>query len=221
MVNASHNSRGDVSILALLLVAMSGTVPITAGQEYWWLAPVISGVALAAVVWFQWGQHKVRTIRARRGFSATMVVAPEAGKIEACEVRVPPNSQISLQLRMRPRLHYRQMEIIFGFRGDALQRPVPLHVLNSYIKHGKRRIQSPDTNPDHYIDHEEFYHIKETSERTYPNVYTLGFLVQTRNPGRYPVLLEAMTDCGEAKAKEELVLIVDAELPAYVHSATQ
>lgn len=194
---------------------------MTAPQGYWWLAPLISGLALIAILWFQWGQHRFRTFRARRGFTATMVIAPEAGKAKSREARVPANSQISIQLRMRPRLHYRQMELLFGFRGDALQRPMPLHVLNSYIKHGKRRTQSPDTNADHYIDHEDFYHIKETSERTYPNVYTLGFLVQTREPGRYPVLLEVMTDCGEAKAKKELVLIVDAELPPYVYSAIQ
>jgi hypothetical protein len=139
-----------------------------------------------------------------------MLIAPEAGKPESLEVRAPANTQISLQLRIRPRLHYRQLELLFGFRGDASCRPFPLQVQNTYIKHGKKREQSPDTNSDHYIDHEDFYHIKEQSERTFPNVYTIGFLVQTREPGRYPVLLEAITDCGEAKAKKQMTLIVEA-----------
>jgi hypothetical protein len=88
----------------------------------------------------------------------------------------------------------------------------PLSVRNAFIKDGLTREQSPKTSSSHYIDHGDCYHIKEAVERTKPNYYNYGFIVKTKTPGRYPVILEAVTDCGEAKPKEGLTLIVEERL---------
>jgi hypothetical protein len=125
------------------------------------------------------------------------------------ELHWPPNSEALVQTRMAPRLHYRQHEIVFGFIGDKSTRPLPLSVVNTFIARGKRRTQSPEDDEAHAVDHNDNYHVKETRECTRPNVYTLGFRVQTRQPGRYPVRLEVITECGEGKPVEELIFIVE------------
>jgi hypothetical protein len=202
-------TSGFEAALVLLLVAAAGAISMTDAERFWWLAPTISGLAVIAVVWFQWGQHKVHAIRGRRPFRADMTIAPYTSGSEYCELHVPPHREVSLQLRVRPTLHYRQLEFVFGFWGNPSSRPVPVRVFNEFIKVGKAREQSPDTNSNHYIDQNDRYHIREELERTTPNVYTQGFIIQTKEPGRYPVLLEIITDSGEAKPKQKLVIIVE------------
>jgi hypothetical protein len=138
-----------------------------------------------------------------------MTIAPKTAGSECCELHVPPHKEVSLQFRLRPTLHYRQLEFVFGFWGNAASRPVPIRVFNEFVKVGMSREQSPETNSNHYVDQNDRYHIREIVERTRPNVYTQGFIIQTKDPGRYPVHLEIITNSGEAKPKQELVIIVE------------
>ena len=114
-----------------------------------------------------------------------------------------------MQLRMTPRFHFKQYEVVFGFLGNQSARPLPIKVVNTFIAQGLRREQSPDDTETHSISHKGNYHIMETRERTKPNVYAYGFLVRTREPGRYPIRFELITDCGEGKPVEPLVLVVE------------
>jgi hypothetical protein len=195
----------------LPLIAVARGLSMTRAEQFWWLAPVMSVLALMAVVWFQWGEHKVRAFRSRRPFHAVMSIPPSAD--ETRELRVAAHSRVVILVRMRPVLHYRELEVAFGFHGDDAKRPMIIKFQNPFIKEGARREQSPATTPTHYIDHDDYYHIKEPSERTKPNTYTIGFVVQTRDAGRYPVYLEIITDCGDGKPREELTLIVEEPAP--------
>jgi hypothetical protein len=56
---------------------------MTAAQEYWWLAPlisffalVVSIFALVAIIWFHWGQHQVRAHRLKRPFNVFLAYLP-------------------------------------------------------------------------------------------------------------------------------------------------
>jgi len=178
---------------------MAGVTTMTAAQQYWWLAPLLSALALLAIIWFQWGQHRVRAWRLKRPFSVLLSHAADSPD-EFANLRVPPHTdEVMVQLRIRPKIQYRQTEILFGFDGDPTTRPIPVRVLNAFIKKGFDREQDPDKNINHYVDQDNHYHIVGTVDRSPPNVQALGFLVQTREPGRYPVVLEIITDCGEAK----------------------
>jgi hypothetical protein len=121
---------------------MAGVVTMTVADKYWWIAPIISGSALIAIIWFQWGQHIVRSYKTQRPFHADMSMAPTTPGSYCRELHVPPNTQVSLQLRLRPTLHYKQTDFIFGFNGFAKDRLRPLSVRNEFIKDGlttKRR----------------------------------------------------------------------------------
>ena len=87
---------------------------------------------------------------------------------------------------------------MFGFGGDESARPFPTRVE-----------QSPADTASHFIDYDDRYHIREQVERTKANVYTYGYAVQTRAPGRYPIVIEAITDYGNGKPANKLILKVE------------
>ena len=102
---------------------------MTAAQTYWWLAPLISFFAFLAIIWFQLGQHQVRKHRLTRGFSAFLAHGPTDPN-EQFDLRLPANSKVMVQIRIRPRMPYRQIEC----QGPEETRPIPLRVLNRFIK---------------------------------------------------------------------------------------
>jgi hypothetical protein len=186
---------------------------MTAAQHYWWLAPVISALALAAIVWFQWGQHRVRAFRLKSPFTVLLSHTSDSPD-EVQNLHIPAHTnEVFIHLRIRPRVQYRQTEILFGFDGDRERRPLPQSILNTFIKKGFNRVQNPDKDTNHYIDQDNHYHIVTTADRSPPNVQALGFVVQTREPGRYPVVLEIITDCGEAKPYFRVYVTVSAPPP--------
>lgn len=180
---------------------------MTAAEEFWWLGPSIAFCAFAAILWFNWGQHKVRVLRLRRPFVASIAHGPDESH-EYCLIAVPAHSEVLIQLRIRPIVAYRQLELVFGFTGDRLRRPVPLRVRNTFIKTGINREISPKDHPNHYVDHDDKYHINTPVERSPPTTYVVGFVIQTNEPGNFPVLLDIVTDCGEAKPRGGLGFIV-------------
>src|ERR1700730_12309386 len=201
----------DVAETNLLLLAVAGSAAImtTPAEQFWWLAPSMAGIAACLVIWFNWGQHKVRSFRMKRPFRLELVKRGETDVEMVNALHAPPDAELSIQLRIWPLLQYEHHEIIFGFQGDPARRPLPKKVLNEFIKIGKRREQTPDTNENHSIDEHDNYHIREDRRLSYPNNYTYGFVVQTREPGVYPILFEVITDCGEGIPKKGAFLTVD------------
>jgi hypothetical protein len=188
---------------------------IPAAQQFWWIAPAISFCALFAIIWFNWGQYRYRAHRQRTaGLNVFLAYDPDETN-EVGELRLPANSEVMVQLRIRPTIQYRQIEIVFGCHGKDITRPVPLRVLNRFIKQGVNREQSPKTHSNHYIDKDDHYHIKETVDRSPPHTQALEFVVRTGSAGTYPILFEIVTDSGEAKAAKGLYLtVVDEPVPA-------
>jgi hypothetical protein len=124
-------------------------------------------------------------------------------------LHVPSDSEVDIQLRLEPKLHYIQQEVVFGFEGEAGHRPEPVLTKNTFIKVGKSKYTDPREDPNHYIDTKDAYHIQGTKERTAGNTYALGFIVKTHGPGRFPVRLLVMSDSGESAPCKPLVLVVD------------
>jgi hypothetical protein len=51
--------------------------PLTAAQEFWWLAPTLTLVTICLLVWFNWGKHRLRTWRMKRGVEAHPTIVAE------------------------------------------------------------------------------------------------------------------------------------------------
>lgn len=129
------------------------------------------------------------------------------------ELWLLPHTYAQIDIRIVPRLHYVQNEIIVGVGGDKSKRPLLRSMKNPFVKSGVNAEGSPTTIDSHYIDVNDRYHIKERVDRTKGNTYALGFLVETREPGDYPLSVEAMTDDGEGKAPTRLILHVETRPP--------
>lgn len=147
----------------------------------------------------------------RRGIEVHIAISPDRKGIPfVSELHVPPNAELSIQLRLRPLFHYSQSEFIFGFAGDDLSaKPEIESYLNTFISRGLKKKQSPETHDSHSVDYNGSYHIKETRDLVTTTTYSYGFIIKTKKPGRYPVVVIAITDCGEAIPKEPVVLVVE------------
>ncbi|HEX2590766.1 MAG TPA: hypothetical protein VHL34_04700 [Rhizomicrobium sp.] len=179
-------------------------------SEYVWIGPAISACSLAAVVWLNWGRQALRAQKLKKPVDAYLTAYAKAKEDSwARELHVPPGRTVQVQLRLKPRLTHQNHETIFGFSGPENDRPLPKMFRSEFIKTGIRQQQSPATNPDHYIDYNDCYHIREKSDRVVGNVYALGFEVDTRRPGRYPVILTFITETGEGLPTQPLTLVVE------------
>ena len=124
------------------------------------------------------------------------------------ELEAPPDSEFSIQLRIVPLMHFEQHDVVFGFFGNRDHRPIPIRSLNEFIKTGARRERSPENDDQHFLDESDNYHIREKAYRIKPNPYRCGYLVQTREPGCYPIRLEVVTECGSGISVVGLSLTV-------------
>jgi hypothetical protein len=195
----------------LLLLVVAGSVIVTTPAErYWWLAPSVAAIAACLVFWVNWCRPYLREQRMKRPFRALMVGPPRPiGDRMVNELTAPPDSEFSIQMSIVPRIDYEQHDVVFGFFGDQEHRPIPIRGFNEFIKTGKRRDQSPENNENHFIDENDNYHIRETRTLTKGNAYRAGYLVQTREPGCYPIRLEVITECGDGCSMNGLFLIVE------------
>ncbi len=177
-------------------------------EKFWWLAPAISGLAFLAVLWFQFGQHKLRSLRMRKPFDAFLTIDHQIADSLSYEVHLPADREVLLHLRVYPILHYTQMELVFGFVGDKARKPEILYVKNTWVVRG-RSVETPEDDEDNYVDADGTYHIKRTAERAKGNCYAIGYFLRTKEPGVYPVRLEAMTDSGESMPRHGLTVTVE------------
>ena len=177
-----------------------------------WLQGISIGLStavLGVVLWVNFGRDAWRSRKMRRPFEARFKAAGAGDPPTCTELRVPANSEVQIDFRILPRLHYVQNEMVVGFEGEASQRPVVKSVSNLFVKEGAMRKRAPATNERHYIDYDDNYHIGERLNRIKGNHYAIGFLVETKGPGRFPVRIEAVTDDGEGKAYNRLTLVVE------------
>lgn len=194
--------------------AAGRAIAVTAAEQFWWVAPALSGAAFLAVIWFNWGRQEVRRLRLKRPAKVYLTLHPKAGHDSwAQELYVPANTRIELQLRVEPRLSYQQQNFVFGFGGDEGQRPMPLAVMNHFIKRGQNREETPATNATHFVDYNDAYHIRQKVERTKGDTFAYGFAVHTMGPGRYPIKVQIWTEFGSGVPSEPLFLTVEETRP--------
>jgi hypothetical protein len=172
-------------------------------------AALLGACTLTAILWVNFARPMRRHWLMKNPAKAEFLIELADGtETRAKRMSVPPYSEVLIQLRLSPRLHYKETVLIFGFDGDPESKPLPIATHNTFIKVGNRR-ETPETNREHMIDRKDRYHIRRATERTKGNVFALGFEVKTRAPGTYDVCLEFMTDDGEGKPTVPLALVVE------------
>lgn len=164
-------------------------------------------IILCIQVWVNFGRQWWRNRKMRCPFDAAFIYV-EAPSNEK-ELHLPQNCEVQINLTIFPKLHYTQHEIIVGFVRPDPNNPIMKSYQNKFIQRGKGRTIDPDDDLRHYVDYNGAYHIRDRAERTTGNNYTLGFIVETKAAGRFPLHIDAMTDTGEGNCMSQLVLVVD------------
>lgn len=84
------------------------------------------------------------------------------------ELVAPIDSSITFEIVIRPKVCFRESEFILGFANEEIDnRPEILEYFARFVKQDKSRVDSPETNPDHYIDYKDRYHIRRADRATY------------------------------------------------------
>jgi hypothetical protein len=131
---------------------------------------------------------------------------------EPTTMRVRARSEVHIQVsRVAAATHLEQLFIV-GFKGDAPDVPTMKRYENRFVAVGKAKSVEPEASDSHYIDVKGNYHIKEPRTLVRGNHYSSGFVVETKGPGQFEMLIMAITELGERTPSNSLTLIVeDAE----------
>ena len=125
------------------------------------------------------------------------------------ELIVPPNSEVSIQIVLEPRLSFLQRELYFGCN-EALAdktKPAATEWFVPFVVKEVRGTGKPDaSNPGHYIDYNGFYHVREDYLYT-RDTRVIEFKLATGAVGTYPAQIYAVTD--DVRGKAELVINVE------------
>lgn len=113
-----------------------------------------------------------------------------------------------VELWIKPRINFTLSDQYFGCDGDISTKPRAVGYYNPFVLRGKIKKGSPETDPEHYVDHWLYYHIREERRLIDTEVYVWGFIIETREPGRYAA---NMFFHGEKLGKATLVINVEDE----------
>jgi hypothetical protein len=108
---------------------------------------------------------------------------------------LPPHSHIEIGILYISSIPFTAAEIYFGCEEQDNRaistKPLVEGFHNRFVEQGNRiRQETPDSHPDsNYIDHHKYYHIRRARNVARKEPYTLGFKVQTREPGTYKAIL--------------------------------
>ena len=184
---------------------MSFTTPL--------VGALLSAATLCVVVYINFVKPKLRIWHLSQPIRAFFVIDVNDKQEETYKLELPAYSEQAVQLRLEPLANFRCDVLKFGFYGDEATRPNPVSVLNTFIKKGPRREESPDTNFSHYIDDKDCYVIQAPREYTLNNNVAIGYVVKTQSPGRFKVKLLLATESGEGRGLMDLFVTVVAANP--------
>ncbi len=105
------------------------------------------------------------------------------------EITLPANAECAVELIYTPSIDFGVSEIYFGCEAQDNFMIATKPIINSYfapfIERGNSK-ESPESHPDTNVtDHHKFYHIKKQKHLARNEPYVLGFVMQTRQTGRY------------------------------------
>jgi hypothetical protein len=103
-------------------------------------------------------------------------------------ITLPPNSELLIDLAIRPKLSFVTSEIYFGCEGgDVKDLPYAIEYFNRFIEVGAGRNIRPGIESTHYIDKYRLYHIKEPVQWSVGSTRSIAFKMITTRPGVYKV----------------------------------
>jgi hypothetical protein len=103
---------------------------------------------------------------------------------------IDAESTVIMEILFTPRLRFEIAEMEVGFDGGKNRhaRPAINKYINRFIQRGQGQEDTPETNPNHYIDHHGHYHIRRANRYSVGTDHVVGFEIKTGEPGDYSVV---------------------------------
>lgn len=111
------------------------------------------------------------------------------------ELIVPANRDVYVQIQLKTKTAFTQRYLAVEFvkKPSGGKVPVVDHYKLQFIKVGKDE-KFPKTDEGHWVDHHDIYHITEERQRLAGQDIPYGFIVKTRDPGRYQMKVHVGVD---------------------------
>jgi hypothetical protein len=181
-------------------------------KEYIWTvtSAVAAIIVLILYVWVEFIAPRIRRHQLKRPCNAYFNIQPlRMGDIgyavqddEGHQVRelvLASNSTAEIEIGYRPVVSFREEKLVFGCEGDEDQKPVVVEYFNRLVGVGKSRWAPGEDG--HMRDRHGFYHMDRGLPRS-PELHCIvGFKLQTRQPGTYPVCVSFVTPEGVGSAR--------------------
>jgi hypothetical protein len=183
--------------------------------DFWWIASLIAAAGLLIAVWINFIRPWLRHLRLRRPVHAHFTIRNSRQSLSGRDVSMgdphlvrrltlPAKQTSVIELGLLPRIPIQVNQIVIAF-GDSADAPTVLKRIYQYVRSGAR----PSTEKD-YTGGGGSYHAVVDRKYNVGTHYVMGFKVQTRGAGLYPVSLELITDEVEGKHDGLEILVEDA-----------
>ena len=194
-----------------------------AGSDLWaWIADrdvafwgsVASIIVLGLIVHIEWIRPRLRDRKLRRPVKAHFTIRQTPGSdIEPHHVQklvLRSHSTIDVEVGVHARAAFHAREVIFGCKGEGDTKPTVMGRARQFVKAGNL----PD--PTYYIDHADWCHAVIKQDFNRGTHIVMGFGLQTRKAGLYPVSLSFVTDEIEG-SYDGLAILVEDVLHTTMH----
>ena len=179
-------------------------------QPAWWndWGWLVSLGILFSILWVNFIAPCIRSFRMKRPYSAYFKTGDSDDKPTSIQIKA--GSPVEIQIRTVAQLRHIQTGVIFGFKGNLNQKPVPKSVINRFVAEGRGQAESPQTTDGQFIDYKGNYHIQYSPPRlrTRGTTYAIGFLVEPQAPGTYEAFMTIFTDESEGELSNRLYVEV-------------
>jgi len=115
------------------------------------------------------------------------------------ELVLSANSVYCVEIIYKPRLEYFESKIAFGCESDSPEKPYAFERFNRYIEKGKAR-WIPGCDLEDSLTRKKLYIARRDEPRNVGSEFIVGFKVQTRGVGTFPMNLYFITNEIEGKA---------------------
>jgi hypothetical protein len=184
---------------ALLLAVMVGIISVSTENQYWWAAPIIAGIGLLIIIWVNFIKSWLRNRKLRHPVKAHFTIRNSQQSLSGRDVShgdphlirrlvLPSNQIVEIELGFLPLIPFYATEIVFGCIGDQVDAPGILERHHQYIESGAR----PSAEKDYLASNA--YHARVDRKYNIGTHYVIGFKIQTKRAGVFPVSLSFITD---------------------------
>lgn len=146
------------------------------------------------------------TVPARKHYDLGYVVQDDREHFVE-SLTLPSNSRCNVQFVFIARTTFTQSRVLFGFKEGPARHPEVLEYHDLYFRSGSLGRGRPGKPREHAMTIHDDYQIESDFKRIKGEPFTLGYVIQTRDPGRYTLYFQFSAE--EVQSSYPFTVIVE------------